>query len=73
MAQLPEPIEQLKDTPLRFLETDQFQEMLQTYQRLKPLSEGKPASFKKQLAEYDFQQIYPLMDLYLQTHDLSSP
>lgn len=73
MAQLPEPIEQLKDTPLRFLETDQFQEMLQTYQRLKPLSEGKPAAFKKQLAEYDFQQIYPLMDLYLQTHDLSSP
>ena len=30
MAQLPEPVEQLKDTPLRFLETEQFQEMLST-------------------------------------------
>lgn len=73
MSQLPEPVDQLKDNPLRFLESDQFQEMLQTYQRLKPLAEKKPAAFKKQLAEFDFEQIYPLMDLYTQTHDLTTP
>ena len=39
---LPEPIEQLKDNPLRFLESDQFQEMLQTYRRLKPLASLPP-------------------------------
>ena len=32
MAQLPEPVGQ--DTPLRFLETEQFQEMLSTYHKL---------------------------------------
>ena len=37
MSQFPEPVEQLKDTPLRFLETEQFQEMLDTYNKLKPL------------------------------------
>ena len=35
MSQFPEPAEQLKDTPLRFLETEQFQEMLDTYNKLK--------------------------------------
>lgn len=73
MAQNPEPIEQLKDAPLRFLETDQFQEMLRTYQKLKPLEAEHPRKFKNQLAEFDFGQIYPLMDLFLQTHDLSTP
>lgn len=71
--QLPEPIEQLKDTPLRFLETDQFQEMLQTYHRLKPLAEAKPTAFKRQLSQYDFQEIYPLMDDYLEQHNLATP
>ena len=37
MAQPPEPVEQRKGMPLRFLETEQFQEMLSTYQKLKPL------------------------------------
>ena len=73
MAQLPEPIEQLKDTPLRFLETEQFQEMLSTYQKLKPLEKEHPRKFKNQMNTYDFGDIYPLMDDYLQTHDLSSP
>ena len=57
----------------RFLESDQFQEMLQTYRRLKPLAEEKPRTFKKQLQEFDFRDIYPLMDEYLQTHILDSP
>lgn len=73
MAQNPEPIEQLKDAPQRFLGTDQFQEMLRTYQKLKPLEGSHPRKFKNQLAEFDFGQIYPLMDLFLQTHDLSTP
>lgn len=69
--QLPEPIDQRQNT--RFLESDQFQEMLQTYHRLKPLAANKPVAFKRQLAQYDFQEIYPLMDQYLQNHDLSTP
>ena len=73
MAQLPQPIEQLKDTPLRFLETEQFQEMLSTYQKLKPLEKDHPRKFKNQMNTFDFGEIYPLMDAYLQTHDLSSP
>ena len=73
MAQLPEPIDQLKDTPLRFLETEQFQEMLSTYQKLKPLETAHPRKFKNQMATYDFGDIYPPLDGYLQTHDLSTP
>lgn len=72
MAQLPEPIEQLKDAPLRFLETEQFQEMLSTYQKLKPLEKDHPRKFKNQMNTYDFGDIYPLLDSYLQTHDLST-
>lgn len=71
--QLPEPIAGLKDAPLRFLETDQFQEMLQTYRRLKPLADGKPTAFQRQLAQYDFQEIYPVMDAYLSSRGLESP
>ena len=48
----------------RFLESDQFQEMLQTYRRLKPLAETKPRTFKRRLAEFDFQAIYPLLDIF---------
>ena len=73
MAQLPEPIEQLKDAPLRFLETEQFQEMLSTYQKLKPLEKDHPRKFKNQMNTYDFGDIYPLLDGYLQTHDLTTP
>lgn len=73
MAQLPEPIEQLQNTPLRFLETEQFQEMLSTYQKLKPLEKEHPRKFKNQMNTYDFGDIYPLLDSYLQTHDLSTP
>ena len=73
MAQLPEPIEQLKDTPLRFLETEQFQEMLSTYQKLKPLEQKHPRKFKNQMNTYDFGDIYPLLDDYLRTRDLSTP
>lgn len=56
----------------RFLESDQFQEMLQTYRRLKPLAD-KPRTFRKRLQEFDFQEIYPLMEAYLKTHALDSP
>lgn len=73
MSQFPEPAEQLKDTPLRFLETEQFQEMLDTYNKLKPLEKEHPRKFKNQMNVFDFGDIYPLMDSYLQTHDLSSP
>ena len=73
MSQFPEPAEQLKDTPLRFLESEQFQEMLDTYNKLKPLEKEHPRKFKNQMNVFDFGDIYPLMDSYLQTHDLSSP
>lgn len=56
----------------RFLESDQFQEMLQTYRRLKPLAD-KPRTFKRRLTEFDFQEIYPLMDEYLKNHALEGP
>ncbi len=68
MTQSPESLDALRDAPLRFLESDQFQEMLQTYRRLKPLQADKPAAFKRQLAQYDFQEIYPLLDGYFQAH-----
>lgn len=73
MSQFPELAEQLKDTPLRFLKTEQFQEMLDTYNKLKPLEKEHPRKFKNQMNVFDFGDIYPLMDSYLQTHDLSSP
>ena len=73
MAQLPEPFEQLKDAPQRFLETEQFQEMLSTYQKIKPLEKDHPRKFKNQMNTYDFGDIYPLLDSYLQTHDLGTP
>ena len=73
MAQLPEPFEQLKDAPQRFLETEQFQEMLSTYQKIKPLGKDHPRKFKNQMNTYDFGDIYPLLDSYLQTHDLGTP
>jgi hypothetical protein len=68
-----EALQNLRDTPLRFLETDQFSEMLQTYARLRPLVDGPKQKFRDALTAYDFDQIYPLMDLYLADHDLSSP
>ena len=70
---LPESAEQLKNNPLRFLETDQFQEMLQTYRRLKPLADHKPTTFQRELAQYDFQEIYPLIDGYLAQRGLAAP
>ena len=73
MAQLPEPFEQLKDAPQRFLETEQFQEMLSTYQKIKPLEKDHPRKFKNQMNTYDFGDIYPLLDSYLQTHDRGTP
>lgn len=62
-----------REAPARFLETDQFAEMLSTYHKLKPLSQSKPKSFAKQCAEYDFTRIYPLMDAFLADRDLSAP
>ena len=73
MAQLPEPFEQLKDAPQRFLETEQFQEMLSTYQKIKPREKDHPRNFTNQMNTYDFGDIYPLLDSYLQTHDLGTP
>ena len=62
-----------REAPARFLETDQFAEMLSTYHKLKPLALSKPKSFAKQCAEYDFTRIYPLMDAFLAENDLSAP
>ena len=73
MDQIPAPAEQLKDNPLHFLESEQFQEMLSTYQKLKPLEKDHPRKFKNQMNTYDFADIYPMLDSYLQTHDLTSP
>lgn len=70
---LPESTGELKDSPLRFLETDQFREMLQTYRRLKPLAGGKPTVFQRELEQYDFQEIYPLIDEYLLRRGLAEP
>lgn len=73
MTLVPEPTEQLKDTHLRFLESKQFQEMLDPYKKLKPLEKDHPRKFKNQMNIYDFGGIYPLMVSDLQTHDLSTP
>ena len=73
MAQLPEDIPQLDQHPLLFLETTEFTEMLGTYTTLAPLCKTDPAQFQAGLKEYDFAQIYPLMDFYLSSHNLSSP
>ena len=43
----------------RFLESDQFQEMLQTYRRLKPLAETKPRTFKRRLAGFVSRRSIP--------------
>ena len=73
MPQITESLEVLRrESPARFLETDQFAEMLSTYHRLKPLA-AKPKSFAKQCAEFDFDRIYPLMDTFCSDHDLSMP
>lgn len=73
MTGTPDSLDALRDAPSRFLESSQFQEMLQTYRRLKPLADTKPRTFKRRLAEFDFQEIYPLMDEYLTTHALDGP
>ena len=73
MSQISGEIGQLNDQPLRFLECDQFLEMLQTYERLSPLSKSDPAKFQSDLKKYDFAKIYPLMEVYLSSHDLSTP
>ena len=66
-------MDQLRDEPLRFLETEQFQEMLSVYRKLKPLEQENPRKFRNQLNTYDFSDIYPIMDTYLQTRALSDP
>ena len=67
------PREQLSRVrPLRFLETEQFREMLSTYAKLKPLANTKPKAFAKQCREFDFETIYPIMDEFLAAHDLST-
>ena len=73
MPQDPAPMDQLRDEPLRFLETEQFQEMLSVYRKLKPLEQENPRKFRNQLNTYDFSDIYPIMDTYLQTRALSDP
>ena len=73
MPQDPAPMDQLRDEPLRFLETEQFQEMLSVYRKLKPLELENPRKFRNQLNTYDFSDIYPIMDTYLQTRALSDP
>lgn len=73
MSLLPNDLEQIKQSnPVLFLASDQFAEMLQTYFRLKPL-EHKKLPFRRQLEAYDYTRIYPIMDNFLRTHDLSTP
>jgi len=73
MAQLSIPITELKEKPLAFLKTDEFLQMAETYERLRPLKDVKPVSFRQQLKDFDFEQVYPIMDAFLSTHDLSTP
>ena len=73
MPQESAPMDQLRGEPLRFLETEQFQEMLSVYRKLKPLEQENPRKFRNQLNTYDFSDIYPIMDTYLQTRALSDP
>jgi len=73
MAQLSIPIADLKEHPLGFLKTDEFLQMVETYQRLRPLKDSKPVSFRQQLKDFDFEQVYPIMDGFLSTHDISTP
>ena len=73
MSQIPGEIGPLSEQPLHFLESDQFLEMLQTYQNLAPLAKTDPAKFQADMKKYDFEKIYPYMDLYLSSHDLSTP
>ena len=73
MAQLSIPITDLKEKPLAFLKTDEFLQMVETYERLKPLQETKPVSFRQQLKDFDFEQVWPIMDAFLSTHDISTP
>ena len=44
MPQESAPMDQLRGEPLRFLETEQFQEMLSVYRKLKPLEQENPAN-----------------------------
>jgi len=69
----PESLDDLRDCPQRFLETDQFQQMLSTYRTLQPMAAGDQEVFRRQLDKYDFQAVYPLMDVFAASHDLSSP
>lgn len=74
MPQISESLDSLRrEAPARFLESDQFAEMLSTYHKLRPIAQSKPKSFAKQCAEFDFDRIYPLMDAFLTAHDLSTP
>ncbi len=66
-------MDQLNESPAQFFKTDQFREMLQTYCRLKPLTGKSSTAFQRQLIQYDFQEIYPLIDGYLQSHGLNEP
>ena len=59
MPQDPAPMDQLRDEPLRFLETEQFQEMLSVYRKLKPLEQENPRKFRNQLNTYDFSRQAP--------------
>lgn len=73
MAQLSIPITDLKEKPLAFLKTDEFLQMVETYERLRPLKDAKPVSFRQQLKDFDFEQVYPIMDAFLSTHDIATP
>ena len=70
MTAKPESLEP-RTSPLRFLESDQFAEMLHTYEALKPLAGTK--AFSEECEKYDFTQIYPIMDEFCATHDLTTP
>ena len=69
----PDSLERLRQNgPLRFLETDQFAEMLGTYRSLRPLA-ADPDAFARRCDAFDFARVYPVIDAFCRTHDLSDP
>ena len=69
----PDSLERLRQNgPLRFLETDQFNEMLGTYRSLLPLA-ADPDAFARRCDEFDFARVYPVIDAFCRAHDLTDP
>lgn len=71
MAAKKENLEQLRSNPLQFLQTNEFQEMLDAYWAARALSATDEKAFHAMLRERNFEAVYPVLDSYLQAHGLS--